>query len=41
MATDPMFQLEHSVEDQEKSTDEMPRLQQLQVCLIQLVISYL
>lgn len=31
MASDPMFKLEHSVEDKEKSNDETPRIQLLQV----------
>ena len=31
MASDPMFKLEHSVEDREKSNDETPRIQLLQV----------
>ena len=31
MAADPMFQLEHSVEDKEKDKDELPRLHLLQV----------
>ena len=31
MASDPMFKLEHSVEDKEKINDETPRIQLLQV----------
>ncbi len=31
MAADPMFQLEHTVEDKEKQTDDAPRLDLLQV----------
>lgn len=31
MAADPMFQLEHSVEDKEKETEDAPRLYMLQV----------
>ena len=31
MAADPMFLLEHSVEDKEKDKDELPRLHLLQV----------
>ena len=32
MASDPMFKLEHSVQDEEKVTEETPRLDLLQVC---------
>ena len=31
MESDPMFKLEHTVEDKEKSNDETPRIQLLQV----------
>ena len=31
-ATDPMFQLEHTVEDDKKVTTDAPQVQQLQVC---------
>ena len=31
MAADPMFQLEYSVEDKEKETEEAPRIHLLQV----------